>query len=512
MAARISMKTDEDGTLVKGPYARPTLDDIPSPYLTGWMDSFLDDGYAPLIQSMRGCPFSCAFCVSGCEAWRPLRAFDLERVQAEFDYIKDRSPNRNLILCDENFGILKERDVDLARHIRESLDEDGFPESLYGYTSKIVTGHVKEIARLLKPLIALDMSFQTLDAQVVRNIGRTNMAYDRFMQTLQWARAEGIVTGTEMIFGFPGETVDTYLGGIEKLLRSGVERVQSYNLRLLKGIELSGQTARNKHGYKTRFRPPERCYGVYDGEVVAEAEEVVVGAASFDYADYLTVRKYGLFLELASGRGYLTHLINALTHFDCDGEKLVGHLAKSAFEDAPRLRDLLREYGQRAEAELFDSAEACAAHVARLLETSGEVPEVKLNLVYTGRIMLDTAIRKELLHEVGSFVDAHVEHPQLQAMLQEYLQHILPAQVVQFRKDEPHTQRLCAKLALDKFTAGSYADPRDLALDTPADFELTLEEDARRYIQESPLTSTQNEAALQDAYLKNRFGAMRRCT
>ena len=44
------------------------LDETPSPYLLGMFDKFLKDpGYMPMIQTNRGCPFSCTFCQEGQE-------------------------------------------------------------------------------------------------------------------------------------------------------------------------------------------------------------------------------------------------------------------------------------------------------------------------------------------------------------------------------------------------------------------------------------------------------------
>jgi len=41
------------------------LDEIPSPYLTGLMDPFLNDKYVPLLETNRNCPYQCTFCYFG---------------------------------------------------------------------------------------------------------------------------------------------------------------------------------------------------------------------------------------------------------------------------------------------------------------------------------------------------------------------------------------------------------------------------------------------------------------
>ena len=47
-------------------------------------------------------------------------------------------------------------------------------------------------------------------------------------------------------------------------------------------------------------------FGLYENEAVTEVEEIVIASTSFDYGDYQTVRKYGLFLEISSGRAYFS--------------------------------------------------------------------------------------------------------------------------------------------------------------------------------------------------------------
>lgn len=50
------------------PAPGPRLTDltaVPSPYLAGLMDEFFDGHLVPTVQTNRGCPFMCTFCVEG---------------------------------------------------------------------------------------------------------------------------------------------------------------------------------------------------------------------------------------------------------------------------------------------------------------------------------------------------------------------------------------------------------------------------------------------------------------
>ena len=59
--------TVSESEVVKGTFLtrRKTLDDIPSPYLTGFLDKFFDGVLSPMLETNRGCPFSCSFCNTG---------------------------------------------------------------------------------------------------------------------------------------------------------------------------------------------------------------------------------------------------------------------------------------------------------------------------------------------------------------------------------------------------------------------------------------------------------------
>ena len=48
--------------------------DLPSPYLSGWLDPFLADAnMIPLLETNRGCPFGCVYCAWGISALSKVR-------------------------------------------------------------------------------------------------------------------------------------------------------------------------------------------------------------------------------------------------------------------------------------------------------------------------------------------------------------------------------------------------------------------------------------------------------
>ena len=67
------------------------LNDIPSPYLNGYLDEFLlESVFIPIVESNRGCPFTCTFCNDGMGAYTKVHQFEVSRLVDEVEYIAQR--------------------------------------------------------------------------------------------------------------------------------------------------------------------------------------------------------------------------------------------------------------------------------------------------------------------------------------------------------------------------------------------------------------------------------------
>ena len=138
-------------------YTRPEdLDEIPSPFLTGLMDPFLKDGYYPIVETNRGCPFSCTFCVWGISALNKVLKFSMQRVKEELNYVaKSSFKSSAIVLGDANFGILP-RDVQIAEHVRRGVYEaGGFPLEFPVFSAS--ESNLRPTAMLFRNLASMDV-------------------------------------------------------------------------------------------------------------------------------------------------------------------------------------------------------------------------------------------------------------------------------------------------------------------------------------------------------------------
>jgi radical SAM superfamily enzyme YgiQ (UPF0313 family) len=487
---------DAGGALVRGAYAMPTvsrfdkpsrararaadsageeLDEIPSPYLTGLLDPFLAQGLTPILQTMRGCPYRCDFCVSGTSLWNSLRGFELERVKAEIDHIMARSRTGDLLLTDENWGVLGERDIEIARHLVQRSRETNWPRRVYYYTAKIVTDAVREVVETIRPIAwnaEMAMSFQSLNPETRKAIRRTNISLDKLTQNVHWADERGIKTESEMIFGFPFETSDSFCDGVETLLKHGMHNVIVYPLQLFSGIDLASRERREAFGFKTKVRFAEGSFGIYaDGEVIAvEKEEIVVGTKWSDFEGYLRIRRYAFFLQLLLGREFFKEFLALCSRAEVQIGPFVRHLAFADYSKHPALSSILEKHKADAQAELYDSVDELYEAFSTKLARGEKIEGVKLNLVYIAKIMSSWSAVNELLSLAETYLRNATLKESHRRIIVRYLREILVNRIVVFDRGVEKTSAFESRFDYHRWRTGDFDDLDDLLLDVPQRF------------------------------------------
>jgi len=492
------------GTLLRGNYVWPELEDLPSPYLEGYMSPFLEQGYLPLLQTMRGCPYSCKYCCSGTKLWSKLRAFDLKRVFAEFDYIRKHTKRSYLYLTDENIGLLKERDIKLAQYIRESYDTTKFPSHVLTYTDKHMTDTVQKIKDIMQPISDFNVSFQTLNEDASRAINRINLRKEDTPEYLRWAREKGIPTTTEMIFGFPYETSESFILGLEWLIKNGFDYVSSYDLRLFRGSDLFMESHRKQYCLKTMFRMGEKSFGIYDGKVVLDMEEIVVSSNTFGFNDFIKVRKYCFFFYLAYGARYLSELINIMIHVGLPGEKLIAYFVDYYYERLPLMGAIMKEWNKRIREELFESPEGCIGHVKELVSQKINVPATKINLIYTGKIMFDSETRNELMNIVRDFIAKYSSEEKVVDFFDDYLDNVLGKQIIDFSSPGDSSITTKTRINMERVGKDDYSSVNELLLSNNITLNLVMESEVANYLKQKPLNNLYNELLIEDIFLVNK--------
>jgi radical SAM superfamily enzyme YgiQ (UPF0313 family) len=335
------------------------LDEIPSPYLGGWLDPFLSTGYFPLLQIARGCPFSCAFCNSSVASNNRIHRHSGENVKADLLFLAERvKPEITLCFADDNFGMYRQ-DEEIADYIGFLQEEYGWPRYLRTTTGKNEGERIIRVMRKVKGSLPMTAAVQSLNPVVLKNISRSNIKLQTYRQIQEELNATGMQSYGELILCLPGETKASFMQAVSDLLTTGVKRVSAHQLMLLHGAPLSDPETRLRHGFKTRFRVVARNIGYYADQHVIETEEMVVETPTFSFDDYLDTRVFHLLLTIFYYEGNFEEAFEYARQSGVSGFELVVHLQSMLDQAPPAFRALMDEFLRESQEELFPTPEEC---------------------------------------------------------------------------------------------------------------------------------------------------------
>ena len=235
-------------------YQKKRLNDlsIPSPFLTGVFDKIINNNpeivWAMALETNRGCPYACTFCDWGGTTYSKVKKFKIEKIAAELDWAKTHRI-AYIFLADANFGILKERDLEIARLIRHALDESMI-ESINIQYAKHGTDIVFEIAKVIGHYgRGISVSVQSMNELTLDAIKRTNLETNNIKRMLELSEVHGVNTYTEVIVGLPEETKETWIDGLTQLLELGQhQNIDVWFAQLLPNAELASPNSKKKYG------------------------------------------------------------------------------------------------------------------------------------------------------------------------------------------------------------------------------------------------------------------------
>ncbi len=353
-----------DGALQYLPVVRRgDLDVIPSPYLSGLMDRFFDGRLVPMIQTNRGCPFTCSFCVDGSTDVSKVNYFTLDRVSREIEYIAPRVPSttRGLEISDLNFGMYK-RDAEVCDAIRAVQERYGWPAHITTSTGKNRKERIIEAVSRLKGTLRLTMSVQSTNPEVLSNIKRDNISLDSMMALAPKIKEAGLRTYSEMILCLPGETYERHLQTVRDLSAANIDFIKGYTLMLLAGSELATPAEREKWGFVTKFRPLTMDFAqLSNGRRVIETEEIVVGSNTLSNDEYVELRVLAFTLWVMTRGVAYDALLKFSKEHHVDLVELF--LAIKDAADAPKsVKGILDAFRKATLQELWDSAEEIEEH------------------------------------------------------------------------------------------------------------------------------------------------------
>lgn len=365
------------------------VDIIPSPYLTGTLDKFFDYDLIPIIETNRGCPFTCTFCAQGLVSQHKVKMYDINRVLEELDYIADHVKRTNLLcFADANFGIAG-RDIKIAERIRLLQQTRGYPRRCT--INWVKTRKSIEIAEIMGEATYLVSSLQSLDPVALKNIKRSNIDSKYFREIVDHVNNAGGVSGTEIILALPGETKESHLNSLRTLFSWDVSYIICYNCLLIDGSELTLPEERKRFELATKFRLIDSAFGQYNGILSFECEEGIRSASTMSEEEILFFRPVHWLIQFFWNYRCYFDLLKYVHQKGINPVDFIVSVIENSHRAAESVQSIFNDFRGEAKDEWFESPEALRDYYSRpdnfAFIRDGGVG--KMNGKYTWRVILE---------------------------------------------------------------------------------------------------------------------------
>jgi len=215
------------------------LDEIPSPFALG-----LADLRKPLVyyETSRGCPFSCAFCLSSLD--QGVRSFSLERIRSDLRILMDRNV-AVIKFVDRTFNYDESRAEEIWDFILTRNKKSKFH---FEIAADLLTGRNLETLRKVPPgMFRFEIGVQATARETLERVGR-NSDTKRLLETSRRLAAEtGVTVHLDLVAGLPGEDAEGFLRSLQRLFLVSPHHIQVEPLKILKGSPMSEIAKRERY-------------------------------------------------------------------------------------------------------------------------------------------------------------------------------------------------------------------------------------------------------------------------
>lgn len=475
------------------------VEELPSPFLSGIQDEFFDGKLAPMIETNRGCPFTCTFCVQGTNFYTKVHNFSVEKIKEEIHYIAKRvkqySPGMGTLrIADSNYGMF-ERDVEISAYIGQMQRDYGWPTFIDATTGKNRPDRIIRSVEQVSGALVLYQAVQSLDEDVLRKVKRQTINLNAYKVLEVHMRGRGLRSNSDLILGLPGESLESHLRGLHMLLESNINQMHNFQAMMLKGAEMETIASRQEFGFDTRFRILPKNFGVYGTEKVFDVEEIIVATDTLPFEDYITARKWHLVSSVFWNDGWFDPVVRFARAQGIKNSEWWACMLPALENGVPEVREFLDSFVAETKGELFPTREACVEHYSRdenfTRLVNGEIGD---NLMYRYRAIASFHLWNEICDAAMNATRSLLVERGIDRKIAEFdLFWNDFSRYVRLLHASGRTEKeiLCTSNATlhydfpEWLQQSELTDPNDFRLVEPRDFQFQLTEDGRQGLEKA---------------------------
>ena len=225
----------KDGEIITNTEKEYT-DTPPSPFSDEFFKNL--NGRIAYIETARGCPYRCAFCLSG--RCSPLRFFDLERVKE--DIIKLATSGTHTVkFVDRTFNANENRANEILLFIKENYGK-AIPENVcfhFEIAGDILRESTLEIlASMPVGLVQLEIGMQSFNEEVLKTINRKTNTKKLIENIRKLISFNNMHIHIDLIAGLTGENIESFKKGFNIGYSLNAHMLQMGFLKLLYGADM----------------------------------------------------------------------------------------------------------------------------------------------------------------------------------------------------------------------------------------------------------------------------------
>ena len=261
------------------PAPLPDFSQLTLPY-----DAYTEEDIAHRVvylEASRGCPFSCEFCLSSLDI--PVRQVPLPAFLAELQRLIDRGVRR-FKFVDRTFNL----NLASSRALLEFLLERHRPGLFYHFEmipDRLPEGLREILARFPPGSLQLEIGIQTFNEEVCERISR-RQDLGRLEDNFRFLHDRtGVHIHADLIAGLPGETLESFGAGFDRLLALQPQEIQVGILKRLRGTPI----IRHDVEWGMRYHP--------------EPPYEILQTAHVDFATMQRLRRFARYWDLVGNSG-----------------------------------------------------------------------------------------------------------------------------------------------------------------------------------------------------------------